>query len=134
MSLGKHVVVDLYGVSLETMTNINLDINHKQIWDHYIDKLFSEANINCLDISWNDFNNEGAFTAIYLLAESHLSIHTWPENNFIALDVFTCGNCNTNLIVDKLIQYFKPERKKIYTIERGEKNHIENKQERTYIF
>jgi len=134
MSLGKHIIVDMYGVSIETIKNINSDINHKQVWDHFMDKLFNDSNINCLDISWNDFNCDGAFTVIYLLAESHLSIHTWPENNYIALDVFTCGNCNTKLIVDSLIEYFKPLRKKICTLERGEKCHIELKQEKTYVF
>ena len=133
MSLGKHIVVDMYGVNIETMKNINIDISHKQIWDHYIDKLFTEANINCLDISWNDFNNEGAFTVIYLLSESHLTIHTWPENNYIALDVFTCGKCNTKLIVDKLTEYFKPEKQNIFNIERGEKKHMNNIQESLFF-
>lgn len=43
-----------------------------------------------LEISSHSFQPQGV-TAIGLLAESHISIHTWPENGYAAIDVFTCG-------------------------------------------
>ena len=44
-----------------------------------------------LDVSSHKFNPHGV-TAIALLAESHISIHTWPENGMAVCDVFTCGD------------------------------------------
>lgn len=66
----------------------------------------------------------GAFTVLYLLAESHLSIHTWPEHKYIALDVFTCGSSDTKLVVDRIVEYFQPKNKKIITLDRGDISYI----------
>ena len=54
------------------------------------------ANAKVLNLISNKFEPQGV-TAIALLAESHLSIHTWPESNYSAVDIFTCG------------QHMKPE-------------------------
>ena len=48
------------------------------------------ANATVLNLISNKFEPQGV-TAIALLAESHLSIHTWPEANYSAVDIFTCG-------------------------------------------
>ena len=48
------------------------------------------ANATVLNLISNKFEPQGV-TAIALLAESHLSIHTWPELNYSAVDIFTCG-------------------------------------------
>jgi hypothetical protein len=63
----------------------------------------------------------GAFTSLFLLSESHLSFHSWPEYNFIAIDCFTCGLCDTEKIIDDIISYLKPGffEKKIF--DRGNK-------------
>jgi S-adenosylmethionine decarboxylase len=45
---------------------------------------------------------------VYALAESHLSIHTFPENGSCAIDVYTCGDMNARKGMDVLIEYFKP--------------------------
>jgi len=49
----------------------------------------------------NIFPN-GAVTAVLLLAESHLSVHTWPEHGFAAFDVLTCGRLNADAIFNHL--------------------------------
>ncbi len=48
------------------------------------------ANATVLNLISNKFEPQGV-TAIALLAESHISIHTWPESNYSAVDIFTCG-------------------------------------------
>jgi len=62
------------------------------------------ANATVLNLISNKFEPQGV-TAIALLAESHLSIHTWPESYYSAVDIFTCG------------QNMKPERASKYLIE-----------------
>ena len=52
----------------------------------------------------NKFEPQGV-TAIALLAESHISIHTWPESNYSAVDIFTCGqNMKPEISCKYLIQ------------------------------
>jgi S-adenosylmethionine decarboxylase len=44
----------------------------------------------------------GAITLVLILAESHLSIHTWPEESLVAIDLFSCGAIDGALVVDEL--------------------------------
>jgi S-adenosylmethionine decarboxylase len=54
-----------------------------------------------LDTSHVVFPN-GAITLVLILAESHLSIHTWPEENLIAIDLFSCGAIDGQAVLDEL--------------------------------
>jgi S-adenosylmethionine decarboxylase len=54
-----------------------------------------------LDASHVIFPN-GAITLVLILAESHLSIHTWPEENLIAVDLFSCGAIDGQRVIDEL--------------------------------
>ncbi len=54
-----------------------------------------------LDTSHVIFPN-GAITLVLILAESHLSIHTWPEENLIAIDLFSCGAIDGQRVIDEL--------------------------------
>ena len=54
-----------------------------------------------LDTSHVVFPN-GAITLVLILAESHLSIHTWPEENLIAIDLFSCGAIDGQAVLDQL--------------------------------
>jgi S-adenosylmethionine decarboxylase proenzyme len=124
MSLGKHIILDLYGVNQNILQNINNSTYY--LFNEFIEHILQTANIHVLSKNVHFFNLvienvkiEGAFTALYLLSESHLSIHTWPEKDFIAIDIFTCGDCNINYIADKLIDYFEPKNKKLTLLNRG---------------
>ena len=59
------------------------------------------ANATVLNLTSNKFEPQGV-TAIALLAESHISIHTWPESNYSAVDIFTCGQ---NMMPELASQY-----------------------------
>jgi S-adenosylmethionine decarboxylase len=54
-----------------------------------------------LDASHVVFPN-GAITLVLILAESHLSIHTWPEEDLIAIDLFSCGTIDGQLVIGEL--------------------------------
>ena len=45
---------------------------------------------------------------VSVLSESHISVHTWPERNFAALDIFMCGDCNPYMAIPVLEAAFKP--------------------------
>ena len=67
---------------------------------------------------FHQFEPEGV-TGVLLLAESHLSVHTWPEEGLITLDVFTCGTMDTALILRRLREALAPRREHLTTILRG---------------
>jgi S-adenosylmethionine decarboxylase proenzyme len=126
MSVGKHIILDLYEVNREILQNINTSSFY--LFNDFIEHILQTANVHLLskNVHFFDFNHEnkkidGAFTALYLLSESHLSIHTWPEKNFIAIDIFTCGNCDVEYIAQRFIDYFEPKSKKLTLLERGKK-------------
>lgn len=66
------------------------------------------------------FFNDAAFTAVFILAESHFSIHTFPERNFMSLDCYTCGEKGKPLFaVSNVLDYLEVKRSDIKVICRG---------------
>jgi len=78
-----------------------------------------------LEIIIHKFNPQG-MTGIVLLAESHIALHFWPEFNYLAIDIFTCGDKATPF---KALQYlkkkFRPKRVEVQKIKRGNHAKIE---------
>lgn len=72
-----------------------------------------------LEFAYHKFSPCG-LTAVLLLAESHISIHTWPEKNYLAIDIFTCGKKSMPYkALEHLIKAFKPKKTYIREIKRG---------------
>ena len=94
--IGKHYLLNLYECSLSLLDN-----------EFFLCDLLENAAIasgaQVLQTISHQFNPHGV-TAISLLAESHISIHTWPELKQAAVDVFTCGNSNPKIACDIIIQ------------------------------
>ncbi len=93
----KHLLLELYKCDYEKL-------NDETFLHCAISKAAKSANATVLNLISNKFEPQGV-TAIALLAESHLSIHTWPESHYSAVDIFTCG------------KNMKPERASKYLIE-----------------
>lgn len=112
-AIGKHLTVDMYGCSFAVLDDLA-----------YIKEAMltavREANMTLLDFSYHKFEPQG-LTALALLAESHISIHTYPELGYAAVDVFTCGDhSRPDRAVSILKQYLKPEKVKTTDIKRGD--------------
>ena len=124
MTIGKHIVLDVYDVSNDIFKK--LDSNYKD-FHNYIKKSLKSNKMTLIKSSYKNFSNnienKGAFTSLYLLSESHLSFHTWPEHNYIAIDCFTCGNCDPEKIIDDILEYLKSTNFKKQIIIRG--HHID---------
>jgi S-adenosylmethionine decarboxylase len=71
-----------------------------------------------LDTSHVLFPN-GAITLVLILAESHLSIHTWPEEQLIAIDLFSCGAIDGERVLSELTRALRLEKITINQVERG---------------
>ena len=79
----KHLLLELYRCNFEKL-------NDESFLRCRLNNAAKLANSKVLNIISNKFEPQGV-TAIALLAESHLSIHTWPESHYSAVDIFTCG-------------------------------------------
>ena len=71
-----------------------------------------------LDTSHVVFPN-GAVTLVLILAESHLAIHTWPEDNLVAVDLFTCGAIDAGRVADELVSALRLHDVRIQRLDRG---------------
>ena len=71
-----------------------------------------------LDTSHVIFPN-GAITLVLILAESHLSVHTWPEESMVAIDLFSCGAIDGGLVIDHLVSGLRLESVTVRQVPRG---------------
>ncbi len=116
---GKHLLLELYGCNSDKL-NDEIFLRCK------IDNASKLARASVLNLVSNKFEPYGV-TAIALLAESHLSIHTWPESQYAAIDIFTCGkNMRPNLASQFLIDQLEATNHILKIINRDYPAYIEN--------
>ena len=109
---GKHLLLELYKCDYSKL-------NDESFLRCTINKAAKLARATVLNLQSNKFEPQGV-TAIALLAESHISIHTWPESNYSAVDIFTCGqNMLPELASQYLIEALKAEEHFLRVIKRN---------------
>ncbi len=108
---GKHLILDMWGIEFDNKINS---------LEHILIKAAEEAKATVLHAHFHHFGNEQGISGVLVLAESHISIHTWPERNYIALDIFMCGATFPELAVNLISKELKPKNSKLKTIYRGE--------------
>ena len=108
----KHLLLELYRCNYEKL-------NDESFLRCTLNRAAKLANATVLNLISNKFEPQGV-TAIALLAESHISIHTWPESNYSAIDIFTCGqNMLPELASKYLIEALKAEEHSLRVIDRN---------------
>ena len=107
----KHLLLELYKCDYEKL-------NDESFLRCTLSRAARLAKARVLNLMSNKFEPQGV-TAIALLAESHISIHTWPESNYSAIDIFTCGqNMKPELASQHLIEALKAEEHILRVIQR----------------
>jgi S-adenosylmethionine decarboxylase len=107
---GMHLLVDLWGAS-------NLD-DPAHI-DAALRKAAITAGATILHSHFHHFTPNGGVSGVVVLAESHISIHTWPERDFAAVDIFMCGACDPHMSIPVLRGAFAPDRVDLSEQRRG---------------
>ena len=108
----KHLLLELYRCDFEKL-------NDESFLRCTLNRAAKLAKATVLNLISNKFEPQGV-TAIALLAESHISIHTWPESNYSAVDIFTCGqNMLPELACQYLIEALKAEEHFLRVIKRN---------------
>lgn len=109
--LGRHVIIELWGCSEV--------INDASLVESAMKNAINAANATLLDIFVHEFSPQGV-TGVAVLAESHLSIHTWPEYGYVAADVFTCGSTTKPEAAAEVLRIaFEATLANVHELERG---------------
>jgi S-adenosylmethionine decarboxylase len=112
MALGTHLIVECYGCDIELLKSI------PQLDELLTDAALS-ANATILNKYFHKFEKGEGITGFIALAESHLSVHTWPEHGYMAVDVFMCGDCDPQTSVTYISDRVQMSRIEIRRIMRG---------------
>ncbi len=96
---GTHLLVDLWGAT---------NLCDPDLIDSTLREAAEAAGATILHSHFHHFSPNGGVSGVLVLAESHISIHTWPERDFAAIDIFMCGACDPHLSIPVLKATFKP--------------------------
>lgn len=108
---GMHLLADFWGASrLDDASHIDTTLRRAAV----------AAGATVLHSHFHRFSPNGGVSGVVILAESHISIHTWPERGFAALDIFMCGACDPHQAMPVLQQAFTPTEVKLDEQRRGQ--------------
>ena len=111
MSVGKHLLGNLYGCSAELLERVD-------IVKHIMYATVKKAGFKPVGDVFHQYEPFGV-TGVILISNSHFSIHTWPEHNFLAVDIFSCSkDTDVEAGFEILCELFEPERVEKQVIDR----------------
>lgn len=97
--VGSHLILDLWEARA---------LDDERLIERALRDSTAAAGATLLHLHLHRFEPNGGVSGVAVLAESHISIHTWPERRYAALDVFMCGNCDPQKAVPVLRNAFAP--------------------------
>ncbi len=97
-----HIILDMFGVRPDLISDVE---KVKSL----VEPIVKEAKLSVLGKKFHQFDPIGV-SFVYLLAESHISFHSWPELEYVAMDIFTCGEEEQAFIAAELFEkLFQPK-------------------------
>jgi S-adenosylmethionine decarboxylase len=113
LATGWHFLADLHGISADLLSD---PVRIEAI----LQSAAQAAQAQILFAHFHHFGASQGVTGVLLLAESHITIHTWPEYGFAAADIFMCGEAQPERALAVLRGGFAPQREQIQRVQRGE--------------
>lgn len=111
-ALGRHVLAELHGCNAELLNDV-------KIVEQIMVKAALEAGAEVREVVFHQFCPQG-ISGVVVISESHLTIHTWPELGYAAVDVFTCGQrVNPWDACRYLSEHFEAEHVNATEVQRG---------------
>lgn len=83
-TLGRHILAEIYGCDKEILDD-------KEYIERTMVNSALKSGAEVREVAFHKFNPQGV-SGVVIISESHLTIHTWPELGYAAVDVFTCGD------------------------------------------
>jgi S-adenosylmethionine decarboxylase len=115
---GPHLILEAYGSPKEKLADLNLVC---QVLEEYPARLDMTKMMPPYVFRWQEGTvpEDWGISGVVLIAESHISIHTFPEKEFVTLDIFSCRD----FVIEDAIEYFcsafEPERYEQQILQRG---------------
>ena len=111
-SLGRHLLLELYDCSPEVLNSLTA-VKTALV------EAAKRAEATIVDVVFHEFNPFG-ISGVVVIAESHLSIHTWPEHRYAAVDIFSCGEIiDPSQAASYLVEQFQAGRASCVEVRRG---------------
>lgn len=116
---GLHLIGDLYGCRCDVRHMVDRAAIEKLCL-----RLVKEAGLTPVGSLFHAFDGDGGVTGMVVLAESHLSLHTWPEECYVTVDVYVCNYTTDNRakarrLFDGLVAAFKPVDPHVCSVDRA---------------
>lgn len=108
---GKHWLIEFYGArALDDVKAVRKALHRAAL----------DSGVTLLKLQLHHFGSGGGVTGVALLAESHISIHTWPERGYAAVDIFMCGRkSNPKRALEALREALEPRKVRVRRFARG---------------
>jgi S-adenosylmethionine decarboxylase len=97
---GTHLILDFWGAQ---------KLDDLQLMEATLRECVDVCEATLLHIHLHHFSPNGGISGVAVLAESHISVHTWPERDFAAFDIFMCGKAKPEAAIAILKRAFTPE-------------------------
>ncbi len=112
-AVGQHLLVDMYGVKPELLTD-------EQSLVEVLLSALRDAGFNVVDYLSHSFpGHQSGVTGVALLSESHATFHTYPEYEYVAMDIFSCGSADPEEVLASIARVLQPTRIETHTQARG---------------
>ncbi|MEM0994584.1 MAG: adenosylmethionine decarboxylase [Bacteroidota bacterium] len=116
--IGKHIILEFYNCSIEPLDDHQL-----------LQRIFRAAAVQMgatvLSSNFHPFSPIGV-SGVVIIKESHLTVHTWPEHQYAAIDIFTCGDIDVATGIAYLKKQLAPKRTVQQVLERGKEILLSN--------
>ncbi len=111
-ALGRHLLLELFDCDLDAINNV-------EAVKGALIEAAKRAQATIVDVVFHEFNPFGV-SGVVVIAESHLSIHTWPEYRYAAVDIFSCGDVlQPEIAATYLVEQFGADRTSVVEMQRG---------------
>ena len=107
---GFHLIVDLWN---------GRGFDDQDLLEGTLRRMVEVAGATLLHIHLHRFSPNGGISGVAVLAESHISVHTWPERGYAAFDVFMCGDARPHEAIAVLRHAFEPDTLRVEEFRRG---------------
>ncbi len=111
-TVGNHILADLYGIDADLLRD-------GPALESLLRRAAVHAGARILSSHFHSFGEKAGITGVVLLAESHISIHTWPECGVAVADIFMCGATDAERALEVLIRELVPADSQTVSVGRG---------------